>query len=80
MGVSKSIYLILVVVVARARVPSHIVLGFRAQLDHTLRHSGTREGTSAESTCIIGLCSDERIHISCVIVGISGTESRSQHE
>ena len=68
-GMGEAIDNILVVVIARAWVPSDHLLRLRTQLHHALRHRGTWEGAAAEGTCLIGLCADEGIDILGVVVG-----------
>ena len=69
---------IFVVIVARARIPSDHLFGIRAQLHHTLRHSGAGEGASAKRTCLVGLRSDERIDKFSVIVALRKHQNRHQ--
>ena len=80
MRMGESVNLVLVVVVSRARVPGDVILGFRTQLHHPLRHRSPREGTSAQRTRIVGLCANEGIHIRCVVLGMHGTEGHCPHE
>ena len=63
----ETIYFVFVVVVATARIPSDHLLGLRAELYHTLRHRGTWEGASAESTGFVSLRTDKRVDIDGVI-------------
>ena len=68
-GMGEAIDNVLVVVVARARVPSDHLLRLGTELHHTLRHRSPREGAAAEGTCLIGLRANERVYVLRVIVG-----------
>ena len=56
-----------VVVIAATGIPCDILLGFRSELHHALRHRRTRERAAAQGSCVVGLCADERIDILGVV-------------
>ena len=61
MGMSEAVNHMLVVVIARARVPSDHLFRIGTQLHHALRHRGTGEGATTKGTCLVGLRADKRI-------------------
>ncbi len=79
-GMGETVNDVFIVVVARARVPSHHLLRLGTQLHHALRHCGTRESTAAESARLIGLCADEGIHVLSIVVGDLGAEEEGQQQ
>ena len=80
MCVREAVNHIFVVIIARTRVPSDHLLRFRAQLNHSLRHCGTWESASAQSSRLVGLRSDKWINKFSVIVGVLRNNQNRQKQ
>ena len=68
-GVGEAVDDVLVIVIARARVPRDHQFRLGTELHHSLRHRGTREGAAAEGTGLVGLRADEGVDVFRVVVG-----------
>ena len=78
MGVGETVNNILVIVVARTRVPGDHQLGFGTQLHHSLGHGGTGEGAPAQRPGFVGLGADKGVYILGIINYILCTQKEGQ--
>ena len=77
-GMREAVNHILVIIVARARIPGDHLFRLGAQLHHALRHCRTWKRATAQGACLVGLRADERVDKSRVIVSLRNHQKRQE--